>query len=174
MRQALAWALASSLVAPVPVSIAQATELPLRKAGLWEMKVVTTGAPVALPAMTIKQCTNEAVDKELSSNALPIAKQSCSKQDIQKTATGYVGDHVCSVAGVKMLTHVEVVGDFDSAYRMKITSRAESGAGGNTVMTTEAKWIGACKPDQKPGDTVMPGGFKINVNDKKLKALLPK
>jgi hypothetical protein len=171
MRQVLAWGLASSLVVLVPVSIAQAAELPLRKAGLWEMKIATTGASASVPAMTIQQCTNEAVDKELSSNALPIAKQSCSKQDIQKTATGYVGDSVCTVASVKMLTHVEVTGDFNSAYTMKMTSRAESGAGGNTVMTIESKWLGACKPDQKPGDTVM-GGFKINVNDKKLKALL--
>ena len=39
----------------------------------------------------------------------------------------------------------------------------------------EAKWLGACKPDQKPGDIVMPGGFKMNVRDMdKLKALLPK
>ena len=39
----------------------------------------------------------------------------------------------------------------------------------------EAKWLGACKPDQRPGDIVMPGGgFKINVKDvDKLKALLP-
>jgi hypothetical protein len=35
--------------------------------------------------------------------------------------------------------------------------------------------MGACKPDQKPGDIVMPGGFKMNVRDvDKLKALLPK
>ena len=39
--------------------------------------------------------------------------------------------------------------------------------------TTEP--VGACKPDQKPGDVVMPGGFKINLKDaQKLKGLLPK
>ena len=35
--------------------------------------------------------------------------------------------------------------------------------------------LGACKPDQKPGDIVMPGGFKLNIKDAdKLKGLLPK
>ena len=49
------------------------------------------------------------------------------------------------------------------------------GAPRDTVTKIEAKWLGACKPDQKPGDIVMPGGgFKLNVKDMdKLKALLP-
>ena len=33
------------------------------------------------------------------------------------------------------------------------------------MTTIEAKWLGACKPDQKPGDIVMPGGFKLNIKD---------
>ena len=42
-------------------------------------------------------------------------------------------------------------------------------------MTIEAKWLGACKPDQKPGDIVMPGGIKMNVKDmEKLKGMIPK
>ena len=39
-------------------------------------------------------------------------------------------------------------------------------------MTIEAKWLGACKPDQKPGDIVMPGGYKMNIKDaEKLKGI---
>jgi hypothetical protein len=39
----------------------------------------------------------------------------------------------------------------------------------------EAKWLGACKSDQKPGDIVMPGGVKMNIMDlEKLKAMVPK
>ena len=29
----------------------------------------------------------------------------------------------------------------------------------------DAKWVGPCKADQKPGDMVMPGGVKMNVMD---------
>jgi hypothetical protein len=32
-------------------------------------------------------------------------------------------------------------------------------------MTIEAKWTGACKADQKPGDMVLPNGMKMNIND---------
>ena len=31
-------------------------------------------------------------------------------------------------------------------------------------MTVDAKWMGACKADQKPGDMIM-AGRKINVRD---------
>jgi hypothetical protein len=34
--------------------------------------------------------------------------------------------------------------------------------------------MGDCKPGQKPGDIVMPGGFKLDVKDaEKLKNLIP-
>ena len=156
---------------------AQAEDLPVRKAGLWEMKMVRTGSP--MPEMTMQHCTDESVDKEMNSNISPMAKQICSKQDIQKTATGYVSDSVCNVAGISTTSHAEITGDFSSAYTVKSTSHMQggpAGAGGHDATTTiEAKWLGACKPDQKPGDIVMPGGFKMNVKDAaKLKDLLPK
>jgi hypothetical protein len=45
----------------------------------------------------------------------------------------------------------------------------------DSTTTIEAKWLGACKPDQKPGDVVMPGGFKLNIRDaEKLKGLVPR
>ena len=37
---------AAGLLAMLPVNGAVAVELPVRKAGLWEMKVLSTGAPV--------------------------------------------------------------------------------------------------------------------------------
>ena len=32
-------------------------------------------------------------------------------------------------------------------------------------MTIEAKWLGPCKADQKPGDMIMGSGMKMNIND---------
>lgn len=155
---------------------AQATDLPVRKAGLWEMKMVKSGSQ--MPEMTMQHCTDESVDKFMSNSFSPLARQICSKQDIQKTATGYVSDSVCGIAGVTTTTHAEITGDFNSAYTVKSNSHAEgglAGAGHDAATTIEAKWLGPCKPDQKPGDVVMPGGFKINIKDAdKLKGLLPK
>jgi hypothetical protein len=160
----------------LPIGTACAVDLPVRKPGLWEMKVVRAGSP--MPEMTMQHCTDETTDKEMSAAASPMGKDMCSRQDIQKTATGYVSDSVCGVAGVTVTSHAEITGDFNFAYTVKATSHAERGAGGaphDTVSTIEAKWLGACKADQKPGDILMPGGMKMNIKDmEKLKGLIPK
>jgi hypothetical protein len=175
-RQLLTFCLGACLLALWPASDAGAAELPLRKAGLWEMKLVRSGS--ALPEMTMQHCTDETTDKDMSTAFSPMSKEICSKRDIQQTATGYVTDSVCSAAGVSMTSHSEVTGDFNSAYTVKTTSHSEHGPAGlphDATTTIEAKWLGACKPDQKPGDIVMPGGFKLNIKDaEKLKGLVPK
>ena len=43
---------------------ARAVDLPVRKAGLWEMKIVQSGA--SIPEMTMQHCTDETTDKEMS------------------------------------------------------------------------------------------------------------
>ncbi len=154
---------------------ARADEMPLRKPGLWEMKIVKTGS--VLPEMTMQHCTDETTDKQMSTAFSPVAKETCSKRDIAKIATGYVSDSVCSVGGATMTSHADVTGDFNSAYTVKSTAHSDKGPGGvhDVTSTIEAKWLGPCKPDQKPGDIVMPGGFKMNIKDaEKLKNLLPK
>ena len=175
-RQLVAFCLAFGLLALWPAQNASAVELPLRKAGLWEMKVLRTGSPA--PEMTMQHCTDETTDKEMATSFSPMAKDVCSKQDIQKTATGYVTDSVCGIAGMSIKSHAEIVGDFNSAYTVKSTSHSEGGPSGmarDATTTIEAKWLGACNPDQKPGDIMMPGGMKMNIKDmEKLKDLIPK
>ena len=175
-RQLLSLCLGTCLLAWLPAPDAGAVEMPVRKAGLWELKMVRTGSP--LPEMTMQHCTDETTDKAMTAAASPMSKEVCSKNEIQKTATGYVSDSECSVAGMSMKSHSEITGDFNSAYTVKTTSHSERGPTGtphDTTMTIEAKWLGACKPDQKPGDIVMPGGFKMNVKDaERLKGLMPK
>jgi hypothetical protein len=175
-RQLVSFWLGSCLMSLLPALDAGAVEMPLRKAGLWEMKLVRAGSP--LPEMTMQHCTDETTDKEMATAFSPMSKEICSKRDIQQTATGYVTDSVCSVAGVSMTSHSEVTGDFNSAYSVKTTAHSEGGPAGvarDATTMIEAKWMGACKPDQKPGDIVMPGGFKLNIKDaEKLKGLVPK
>jgi len=175
-RPLLSFCLGTCLLAVLPAPGFGAAEIPLRKPGLWEMKMARVSS--ALPEVTMQHCTDETTDKEMSTAFSPISKEICSKRDIQKTATGYATDSVCSVGGMSMTSHSEITGDFNSAYTVKTTTHSEHGPTGlphDSTTTIEAKWLGACKPDQKPGDIVMPGGFKMNIKDaEKLKRLLPK
>jgi Protein of unknown function (DUF3617) len=165
---ALLWALAALA--------ASAVEMPTRNAGLWEIKMVRTGGP--LPEMTMQHCTDESTDKQMTSTFQPMSKEMCSKNDTVKTETGYTTDSVCTINGMSMTTHADTSGDFNSAYTVKVTTHSQGGATGasrDSAMTLEARWLGACKADQKPGDIVMPGGLKMNVKDmEKLKGLMPK
>ena len=175
-RLLLSLGLGCIALAPLSAGRAVAEDLPVRKAGLWEMKVVKTGS--SIPDMTMQHCTDETTDRDMNNMVSPMAKQMCAKQDIKKTAAGYVSDSVCNVGTTSITSHTEIVGDFNSGYTVMTASHSDKGPGGKPLDTTtkiEAKYVGACKPDQKPGDIVMPGGMKINLHDMdKLKALFPK
>lgn len=165
---------AAALLSAAPAS-ADPVEMPARKPGLWEMKMLGSSGT---PGMTMQHCTDESTDKFMNTTFSPMAKEMCSKNEMKKTATGYVTDSVCNIGGSTSTSHAEITGDFNSAYTMKVTSQSEGGAKGvarDTTMQLEAKWLGACKPDQKPGDIMMPGGMKMNVKDlEKMKAMRPK
>lgn len=145
---------------------ASAVELPVRKAGLWELKMVMAGS--AVPAMTMQHCTDESVDRQMSAAYGPSQANMCSKNDIQKTAAGFVVDSVCNTGGMATTTHAEIGGDFNSAYTVKVATKMSGGPAGmphDANMTLEAKWLGACTAGMKPGDIVMPGGVKMNIKD---------
>ena len=177
MRQLVAIGPVVCLLALSPPLAAATVELPVRKPGLWEMKVLRTGSPAPAPEMTMQHCTDATTDRQMSTSFSP-SRDICSKQDVQKTATGYVTDSVCGVAGMTITSHAEITGDFNSAYTVKSTSHSERGPAGaprDSATTIEAKWLGACKADQKPGDIMMPGGMKMNILElDKMKAMLPK
>lgn len=158
-----------------PASAASLDDIPNRKPGLWEIKVVSTDARI--PPQTIQQCTDASTDADLRATFSPMAKDMCTQQDMQKTATGYSIDATCNFHGIAATSHTEISGDFDSAYTVKVSTTQSGGPPGIAQagdMTMTATWAGPCKDGQKAGDIIMPGGIKMNVNDMKaLRALIP-
>jgi hypothetical protein len=77
-----------------------------------------------------------ALDARASTAASPMAKDMCSRQDIETTATGYVSDSVCGVAGMSITTHAEITRDFNSAYTVRSTAHTEHGPTGVPRDTT--------------------------------------
>jgi hypothetical protein len=149
-------ALLLAIVAALP---AQADEMPIRKAGLWEVKSSMRG----VTAMVGQLCTDEAFEKEMS-GVVP-GQMGCSTQEVRKTASGYVIDSVCTALGKTVTSHAEITGDMNSAYTRKIMMDSQ------LLQTEESRWLGACNADQKPGEMVtLPGGMfkagtKLNIRD---------
>jgi uncharacterized protein DUF3617 len=135
------------VLAVVCATPAAALDLPARKAGLWEIKMTLEDAKVPGPAM--QQCVDAATDKLLHEK-FSVGQESCSKHEVSRSGGTIVIDS-------------EFEGDFDSAYTVKVSTTREGGAKHN--MTMQAKWLGPCKADQKPGDVEMPGGVRINILD---------
>ena len=150
-------------------------DIPNRKPGLWEIKMVS--ADTRMPQQTMQQCTDANTDADMRTTFSPMAKEMCSQQNMQKTATGYSIDATCNFHGIASTSHTDISGDFNSAYTVKVSTTQSSGPAGVAQagdMTMNATWVGPCKDGQKAGDIIMPGGIKMNVNDMKaLRALIP-
>jgi hypothetical protein len=82
---------------------------------------------------------------------------------VQKSADAMTIDSTCNIAGKTAKTHAEISGSFDSAYKMTVTSQGEGTPGNDITLSLEAKWLGPCGADQKPGDLVMGNGMKLNI-----------
>ena len=156
-------------IAPA-MSPACALDLSARKAGLWEVKMAFEGSN--LPPRVMQQCIDAATHKMMSALGTNLRQDMCSKQDVQKVGNTLVVDSVCQIGGMTMTSHGVVSGDFDSSYTVKVSSTRTGGpaipgapADGKSNTTIEAKWLSACKPDQKPGDMIMADGRKINIVD---------
>jgi hypothetical protein len=160
------------LIVPV-LALATATpalaiDLPARKPGLWELKMTMEGRK--LPPQTLQHCIDAATDKEMNTIGANKSAERCAKQDVQRSGSTITIDSVCALGQGTSTSHAVVNGSFDSAYTVKVTSRREGGPAipkmpAETNMTIEATWLGACKPDQKPGDMIMGNGMKMNVRD---------
>jgi len=170
MRIPFALAFAGILALGIPV---HAMDMPLRKAGLWELRMVMEGA--GMPAQTMRQCTDAATDKEMRSFSRSMGGGQCEQQSFEKSATGYTFESSCALGARKVITRGTVTGDFNSAYTIDMISTGGPAAGGEEVkMHMAAKWLGPCKAGQKPGDIVMPGGMTINVNRlKQMRSMMP-
>jgi hypothetical protein len=152
---------------------AHAIDYPPRKPGLWELTMQTesSGGAKAAAAHATQQCIDAASDKALREMGMSMGKSTCSKQDMHAEGSTTVVDSVCTIAmgtgSTTATTHSVITGDMNSAYRMVMTSSYSppmmGRASGEMVM--EARWLGPCKPGQRPGDMVMPGGQTMNMLD---------
>ncbi|RIX75487.1 DUF3617 domain-containing protein [Acidovorax cavernicola] len=148
---------------------ALAIDYPARKPGLWEIQTGEGGATTAkaAPGQTIQQCIDAATDKAMREMGQGMGKDMCSKQDLRLEGVKLVIDSVCKIGSSTATSRAVMSGDFSSAYRVESKSTYNPPLMGRTEGTSviDAKWVGPCKPGQKPGDMVMANGMKMNMLD---------
>ena len=147
-------------------SPALAVDYPARKPGLWEIKT-GDGTAGKAAGQTIQQCIDAASDKALRDMGQGMGKDMCAKQDLRLEGGKLVMDSVCKIGTTTATSHAVMSGDFSTTYRMESKSTYNPPLMGRTegASVMEARWVGPCKADQKPGDMVMSNGMKMNVLD---------
>lgn len=128
--------------------------LPHHKPGLWKADIVSPDKTTSL-----QECLGEEFEVQMEK----IDRDKCSDRHTVHNADGsWTTSATCKIMlFLKISTRAEISGDFQS--KLKIVSYKLPD---NTLQnTTTETWAGPCKPDQKPGDIVMPSGIKLNLLD---------
>jgi hypothetical protein len=173
---------AAVAVLPPPAIGQTLQDLPPRRPGQWEVRMVTE-KPGGVPEVTTQVCIDPGTDREIMEFGLRMSQKTCAKYAMRREGKTFVIDAECEVGPVKSTTRTTVTGDFQSSYAMRIEGTTEGGFKSRdskktpqpTLMVHTARWAGACTGGMKPGDMTMPGGIKVNVKQlKKLQNILPK
>ena len=171
MKPTTARHLPSLLIIGLTLAVAattQAADLPKRKPGLWEVNMRMDGAPSMGP---MQQCIDQNTDNLMQQKAKD-SKPDCSVMDVKTAGNKVTIRSVCKMEGSTVTSDGVFEGAFDSGYRGTMKSRYNPPLHGmsESNMTQEARWLGPCKPGQKPGDVIMPNmgmgpGGTVNIND---------
>jgi hypothetical protein len=153
----------TALFAVVAAAQAQPAGMPGRRAGLWETSMSGAGMPG--PGMKMRQCVTPASERGFSPFAAgpgrgePDAAH-CSKRETHRTANGWAFESVCTQGGRTVTTTGTLTGDFQTHYRLDLTS---NGDGAPRRMTMDNSYIGPC-PAAGAGNTiVLPDGRTVTI-----------
>ena len=165
MRQA-----ALFLVLILAAALAHADDVPKRKPGLWEVK--WTASRTADKLHALQMCVDPATDGALQHLSGGVRKETCKISKVRREGDQTTVEEVCKRGKTTVTTQAVITGKFDSAYKVESKSTYDPPRGGNAEGTTsqEARWLGPCKSDQRPGDVLLASGNKFNITGDKSKS----
>lgn len=138
-----------------------ATDLPQRKAGLWEHRVQMSQTGGFTHAVHV--CT----DGSLDDMAIQQGASNCSKLNIRQEGDRITVESVCQAGGSTATSRGSFSGDFTSHIAGQVLTTFSPPLNGMQQTTTriDARWLGPCQAGQQPGDVIMqglPGGINLN------------
>lgn len=119
-----------------------AVEIPTQKPGLWKITMTSASMPGGKQSFSV---CKDAAFIAAAKAAEPLLKKDCSKYDLRKEGNSWIADMECTSSGI---SHSVTTVHGDDTYHTEMTLITGKTS---TVMTSDQKWLGACKPGQKVG-----------------------
>ena len=150
---------------------AEEFDLPLRKAGLWDVHTQTDEGAGARN-QDLKMCIGEEMERAAVRTSGAENRANCARYEIKKTADATTVDAACTYDDRKVSTRTELRGDFTTAFQVKIESTTSGNApraqGGHPVnvrrtIVQEGKYLGESCGDLQAGEAKTSDGRTVTV-----------
>lgn len=140
------------------VGMAMAADTPHRKPGLWEM--TSHSATSKGSEISRRICLDRETEDLLNRQAVASAREACSQFEMHSAGNQFVAKAVCNMGGVKMTSEATTALTGDTASTTRIHTTYDPPLAGRSQSDTQddAKWLGACPADMKPGDMILKTG----------------
>jgi hypothetical protein len=168
MRIATLCILLIATAAPAFAQTPPQIELPNRRPGHWQIKMMMEGRPDG-PEMMIQACTDAATERQMMQYGMGQMGQACSRYEIRRQGADYLIETDCQMGPMRTTSRTVMSGDFQSRYTVRIEGTVASQGQAQpqaTLMVQEARWMSAtCTGGLVPGDIQLPTGQKVNIRD---------
>ena len=153
--------LSAALLLAIFATNAAADEFPPRKPGAWEI----TTERAQHPGLVMKMCVDKETDELFHKLGAGLSQKVCDRTMIKLEGHIVTAQAHCTIGGSTMTSTSVTRFDGDKAYHMETKSHFAPAFMGRTdsVTSQDAKWVGECPPDMKPGDFSMGHGVVMNI-----------
>lgn len=156
----------TAVVLLAAATAAAAQDFPKLKPGLWQMTTTSARRDGPAPRPT-SMCLDDSVQQAMYRMSTGMMMGMCSKHDIKVAGSKVTADAICDLGGTRMESRAVMTLTGNSAYRTEAHATFDPPMMGTRESTTviEGRHVGACKPGQRPGDMILPGGQTVNIRE---------
>lgn len=144
-----------------------AGDLPVRKAGRWELKT-TMDEGLGPREQTITMCVDAEMERNTAAASAVEHKESCSKYEVSHADGKVVISAVCKMNGRDVESRTAMSGDFQKSFEVKIESTTSGMNGSQSVsvkrtIDQQGTYVSDQCGDLKAGEAAGANGVKVLV-----------
>jgi len=137
---------------------------PMRRPGLWEVTMQTTGAP----SRQVRHCVDARTDRAMQRFGQSPEREACTRDTWRREGELWIGESECRVGRSVATTRATFAGDFETRYKGEVDTVFSPPLAqiSRSKVTISGRFAGACPKGWAPGDMEVPGMGRVNVVDR--------